>query len=440
MANAGRAKNRAVTPALPRGRNALPDGDRRAIQRLRLLRAVVDLSFSRPVHEVTVADIISRARVSRRTFYELFEDRESCFVAACGKMAECLDQHLNNDSLNGIDDDSYLAVARLLLRLAGKHSRQTYCLTVRALGAGPDACCARSRAVELVEQALWTVGKKVPPDIAKFLVGGLARVVVTARAGLDSSRHDLWTYNFSRWLLRYELPGRNLPEPNLGNYPSDRNTPHSVVRNDRDARSQRKHVVAQRDREAVLRSVTLLAARKGYANMTVQDILTLSRVRRSAFDDEFGDKRQAFDAAFRRARRQAMTATAQGCAKAGTWPERIYECLAQLASYFSQRQEIAHLCLVEAYVTGDDPHVGDILLVFAALLEEGYAPEQGYDPPPRITTMLVCETVTELLQSYTHAGRASELVTAVPQLAYIALAPFIGSSAAVDVIMAMSLS
>jgi AcrR family transcriptional regulator len=53
------------------------------MQRSRLLGAAVmaveELGWSR----VTVASIAARARVSRRTFYDLFEDREDCLLAVC---------------------------------------------------------------------------------------------------------------------------------------------------------------------------------------------------------------------------------------------------------------------------------------------------------------------------------------------------------------------
>jgi AcrR family transcriptional regulator len=53
------------------------------IQRARLLAAMVSAACERGAAGVTVADVTSRCGVSRRTFYELFEDREDCFAAAC---------------------------------------------------------------------------------------------------------------------------------------------------------------------------------------------------------------------------------------------------------------------------------------------------------------------------------------------------------------------
>ncbi len=51
------------------------------IQRVRLLAAAVRAVDELGYADTTVADITSRARVSRRTFYELFADREACLAA-----------------------------------------------------------------------------------------------------------------------------------------------------------------------------------------------------------------------------------------------------------------------------------------------------------------------------------------------------------------------
>jgi AcrR family transcriptional regulator len=52
------------------------------IQRARILAAMVDVACERGAANVSVADVTSRCGVSRRTFYELFTDREDCFAAA----------------------------------------------------------------------------------------------------------------------------------------------------------------------------------------------------------------------------------------------------------------------------------------------------------------------------------------------------------------------
>lgn len=52
------------------------------MQRRRLLTATIELIFERGVHGVTVALVSDRAGVSRKTFYEVFRDREGCMLAA----------------------------------------------------------------------------------------------------------------------------------------------------------------------------------------------------------------------------------------------------------------------------------------------------------------------------------------------------------------------
>jgi AcrR family transcriptional regulator len=55
------------------------------IQRARILAAMMIEVSERGVGNVTVAHVVSRSGVSRRTFYELFADREECFLAAFDK-------------------------------------------------------------------------------------------------------------------------------------------------------------------------------------------------------------------------------------------------------------------------------------------------------------------------------------------------------------------
>jgi AcrR family transcriptional regulator len=69
-------------PGLPRGRGRLPTETVRAAQRERLLRAVVAAVAQTGFRDVTVADIVRRARVSRAAFYAHFPGKEDCFLAA----------------------------------------------------------------------------------------------------------------------------------------------------------------------------------------------------------------------------------------------------------------------------------------------------------------------------------------------------------------------
>jgi AcrR family transcriptional regulator len=80
---ASRQKTRPTTTRRLRpGPNGLPRGQVTEIQRSRMLTATVeaveDVGYSR----LTVAQVIGRAKVSRKTFYDVFLDRDDCFLAA----------------------------------------------------------------------------------------------------------------------------------------------------------------------------------------------------------------------------------------------------------------------------------------------------------------------------------------------------------------------
>ncbi len=59
------------------GGTGVPD-----IQRARMIAALVEVAREHGAARVTVAHVVARSGVSRRTFYEMFEDRDACFMAA----------------------------------------------------------------------------------------------------------------------------------------------------------------------------------------------------------------------------------------------------------------------------------------------------------------------------------------------------------------------
>ena len=70
------------------GRNGLGHEQVVEIQRARIVAALVELIAERGVSGATIARIVSGSGVSRRTFYEIFKDREDCFLAAFEQAVE----------------------------------------------------------------------------------------------------------------------------------------------------------------------------------------------------------------------------------------------------------------------------------------------------------------------------------------------------------------
>ena len=65
-------------------------GDVAAAQRRRMLAAMVAAVAEKGYAAVAVSDVVSRARVSRATFYEQFADKNDCFLAAFHACSENL--------------------------------------------------------------------------------------------------------------------------------------------------------------------------------------------------------------------------------------------------------------------------------------------------------------------------------------------------------------
>jgi AcrR family transcriptional regulator len=73
-----------VTPPLPPLLPLQPGGSHRD----RLLAAMAESIRADGFQRTTVADVVRRARTSRRTFYQHFEDRESCYLALFDVVSE----------------------------------------------------------------------------------------------------------------------------------------------------------------------------------------------------------------------------------------------------------------------------------------------------------------------------------------------------------------
>lgn len=84
--DSGDPKNPPLTQ-LPPGRHGLPRELVRRNQRERLIAGATKAVAERGFAKVTVSDIIRHARVSRRTFYEHFANKEKCLKIACKKPA-----------------------------------------------------------------------------------------------------------------------------------------------------------------------------------------------------------------------------------------------------------------------------------------------------------------------------------------------------------------
>ena len=78
---------RPIQGKLPRGASSLPKHVVEAEQRKRLTLATAKVVAAKGFADASVADIIGVAGVSRATFYELFKDKEDCFLFGFRKLS-----------------------------------------------------------------------------------------------------------------------------------------------------------------------------------------------------------------------------------------------------------------------------------------------------------------------------------------------------------------
>jgi AcrR family transcriptional regulator len=87
----------------PSGSRKLPVELVRAVQRERLIAAMLDAAATLGYRETNVQDVIERAGVSRPTFYEHFTNKDDCFLAAFDAAARRLRTRVSRAAAKGRD-------------------------------------------------------------------------------------------------------------------------------------------------------------------------------------------------------------------------------------------------------------------------------------------------------------------------------------------------
>jgi AcrR family transcriptional regulator/DNA-binding MarR family transcriptional regulator len=154
------------------------------IQRARIISAMVAVASERSVGYATVTRVVARSGVSRRTFYEFFEDREDCFLAAFDKAigqiaAAVLPAYEAPSSWR----ERIRAALTALLQFLDLERDVARLVIVETLGAGPKALALRQRVlaelIAAVDDGCREVerGEGPPPLTAEGLVGGVLSLI-----------------------------------------------------------------------------------------------------------------------------------------------------------------------------------------------------------------------------------------------------------------------
>jgi AcrR family transcriptional regulator len=125
---------------LPRGRHAAPREVVWRSQRGRMLTAIATAVAEKGYGGVSVADVIARAGVSRRTFYEHFDKKEQCFLAAYDagveSLLDAIDEAIREAAPGGPLAVARAGTARYLQTLAENPAfARTFLVEILAAGA-----------------------------------------------------------------------------------------------------------------------------------------------------------------------------------------------------------------------------------------------------------------------------------------------------------------
>lgn len=167
---------------LPPGRHGLSRVFVAENQRERLLNGVVEAVAEHGYNATTIARISATAKISRRTFYEYFKDKEDCFGAAY----EMIEAHVLNSMLAapGAGEEWPERVrARLaaLLDVLSRDAAVARCFLIEPLAAGGNVAARYREAMQLLAATL----RPEPPPSGldmevrdQALVGGIATLIV----------------------------------------------------------------------------------------------------------------------------------------------------------------------------------------------------------------------------------------------------------------------
>jgi AcrR family transcriptional regulator len=275
------------------------------------------------------------------------------------------------------------------------------------------------------------------------LIGGVRYIVSRHLRTHEEDRLTRLTDDIIAWMGSYAVPGEigrwsAGPEamlPAVSETPAESPEP-ALARLPRGRHGLSPGEVARSQRTRIILATALVSMEKGYANATVADIVAAAGVAKDAFYRHFSDREQAFLEAQQYPSQHILDMMAGAYFSADEWPERIWRALDALLILIAEHPSLAHLRMVECYAAGAAAirRAEDITRSFTLFLEEGYRYRPATNELPRLYSQAISGGLFELIQRDVANGRATEVRRRLPQLAYVAIAPFAGPEAAREVV------
>jgi AcrR family transcriptional regulator len=419
-------------------------------QSWRLTEAMIELSAKGGYQGVSITELCSSAGVSPVTFYQHFADKEEVLLAAYRACAESTFIQLRSAIEEGeVSQIPRLALGSLLEAVASDPDAARI-LFIEALGGGERMQSERSRAFGAFERRAQEYLFSTPRDsrtldVPVTAVTGALRHVVCRHLRADAADQLpehledclAWLYSYSRAMAAepwstspralFEGADEHLSSPVQAPTPErlppgNHGLPAGLV-----ARSQRTRLI---------QAIAELTMAKGYANTQVKDIVAHARVAKPVFYQHFSNKQHAFLEAQNYPTQFILDRCAAAYFSANEWPERVWRMLETLLDLVVQNPAISYLRLVECYAAGPAAirRAEEITRSFTIFLEEGYRYRARAASLPRMCSQASAGAIFEIIQRQVAAGELAALRARLPQLAYIAIAPFAGAEEAIELV------
>ncbi|MGH2853060.1 MAG: TetR/AcrR family transcriptional regulator [Solirubrobacteraceae bacterium] len=378
----------------------------------------------------TTRAMCARARVSQKTYYLQFGNKEGYFLATYWTIVRQAVDRVNaayraksewtEQIQAGFDvfiDEvvSQPGAARLAL--------------VEALGAGPKALEAMTTAHTDFERILGSTFAnspepvELPPIVLKAIAGGVARVV--RQRLLDGRAPDLRgeAPELLRWMLAYHSNAARMLPPV---------PPPSTTR---PTRREPKPGAAD-DRERMMEAATLLAVRYGFANVSAAKIIQQAGVSDPIFFDRFpSGVEECFMAAYNQMGDEVAAYVAEAAVTETYWPRAVRAAMAALLWRIASDEVFAQVAFVQVFSAGPATVAGRSRLMasFSDLL-------LSHSPPNQRPSVLVAEAIVgaiwQIVHHYVVRGAARQLPILTDLATYIVLVPALGGEAAMTEIHA----
>jgi AcrR family transcriptional regulator len=172
----------------PSGAHRLPSDLISAVQRERLIAAMLKAASDLGYRGASVQAVIDRAGVSRPTFYEHFANKEDCFLAAFDTTAVRLRERVGAAARKGGDSwrDRLRFGLETLLHFATTEPEAARALVVEARAASGDAIRRRDELLDHFSDCIDTQVRRYFPDAPTYSAITAAGIVGGAEALLYS--------------------------------------------------------------------------------------------------------------------------------------------------------------------------------------------------------------------------------------------------------------